>query len=399
VPQSDVPVSEVRAYLEKRLPAYMVPSYIYSLPEIPLQFNGKLNRELLPVPESASMEAVQKHVSPRDLLQSQLVRIWEKVLNYRPVGIHDNFFDLGGHSLLALKLCAEIEKQTGKNLPLASLLSAQTIETLSRFIQESGYDLKWSSLVPVQTKGSNPPLFLMHPVGGTILRYRLLAKHLGTDQPVYGLQARGLDGEFSPLTEIQEMAALYIREMQNVQPNGPYSLGGYSFGGVLAFEIAQQLQQMGEKVKFLAMFDSVPPTPERTIGLFPALYRRVWMNARELITDPESKLKVIMKKYGRGNSNKPPAGRGAMHERFRQVQKVNRQAFASYVPQFYPGTIHLFVAKDFVKKKVYDVEALWRPLCEHLVICPVPGNHANITHEPNVKVLADRLKSYLIDVH
>jgi amino acid adenylation domain-containing protein len=221
--------NDVRNFLEKQLPSYMLPVFTFFLSELPLNANGKVDRSALPLPlplpDSSPLGNSQGARSgPENYLESQLIRIWQKVLKRKSIGVHDNFFDLGGHSLLALKLFAEIEKETGKTLPLMALLTTQTIRSLSRVILQDGYDRAWSSLVPIQPKGSKPPFFLCHGIGGNVLNYRFLGKYFGEEQPLYGLQSQGLDGKVQPLHRIEDMVAHYIREIQTIQPKETYFL-------------------------------------------------------------------------------------------------------------------------------------------------------------------------------
>ena len=144
--------------------------------------------------------------------------------------MHDNFFELGGHSLLAARLFAQIEKLTGKNLPLATLFQAPTIDGISALLRREGRGSSWSSLVAIKPTGDRSPFFCVHAAGGNVLGYRSLASRLDPDQPVYGLQARGLDGADVPLESVEEMAAQYVREVRALQPAGPYYLGGACFG-------------------------------------------------------------------------------------------------------------------------------------------------------------------------
>src|SRR5262249_46858595 len=159
-------------------------------------------------------------VAPRDMLERQLTQIWENILAIKPIGIRDNFFDLGGYSLLAVRLFEEIEQATGKTLPLATLFQAATIEQLADLLRQEEWSAPWSSLVAIQSNGSKPSLFLIHAVGGNVLHYRDLSRYLGPDQPFYGLQAQGLDGKQVPHTRVEDMAALYIREIRTLQPEG-----------------------------------------------------------------------------------------------------------------------------------------------------------------------------------
>jgi thioesterase domain-containing protein/acyl carrier protein len=252
-------VGDLRRHLKPRLPDYMVPSAYVTLDSLPLTPNGKVDRHRLPAPEQSRPELEQGFVAPRDELERQLSNLWEETLKIKPIGVTDNFFELGGHSLLAVRLFAQIEKKFNKNLPLATLFQAPTIEGLAEILRQEGWVTSWSSLVPIKPGGIKPPLYLIHPSGGNVLCYRALARLVGSDQPVYALQAQGLDGKGLPHSTLEEMATHYIEEIRALQPDGPYYLGGSSSGGVLAFEIAQQLLAQGQKVGMLAMIDTFFP--------------------------------------------------------------------------------------------------------------------------------------------
>jgi acyl carrier protein len=186
------------------------------------------------------------YIAPRDSLEQQLAKIWQEVLQVSPVGIQDNLFDLGGHSLLAVQLLARIGQQIGKPIPLAILLQGATIEQLAAILRQQSADLPWPPLVAIQPNGAKPPFFCMPGGGGNVIYLYELTRHLGPDQPFYGLQAVGLDGKSRPHTRIEDMAACYIEQIRAVQPQGPYLLGGHSFGANVAFEMSQQLQRQGQ---------------------------------------------------------------------------------------------------------------------------------------------------------
>jgi len=201
---------------------------------------------------------------PRNRLERELTTLWEAVLGVTGAGIRDNFFAVGGNSLSALRLFVLIEQSLGARLPLSVLLEAPTVETLAEILRKGGFSRHWTCLVPIQTVGSQPPFFCVHGAGGNILFLRELAQHLERDQPLYGFQAAGLDGETPPLTSVEETARLYLKELRTIQPHGPYFLGGYCFGTYAALEMAQLLQQQGEQVAFLASFNETGAW--RTVG-------------------------------------------------------------------------------------------------------------------------------------
>ena len=190
---------------------------------------------------------------PRDRLELQLTKIWESLLQVERVSVKDNFFDLGGHSLLAVKLLAHINQSLGRNLSVVSVFQAPTVEQMAQLLRQQGWKSPGESLVVVQPNGSKPPFFCVHGYAG----YTGLAAHLGQDQPVYGL-VQGLDGNRF-YTQVEELAAHYLKDVKSICPKGPYFLGGHSFGGLVAFEMAQQLRRAGEEVGLLALIDPTPP--------------------------------------------------------------------------------------------------------------------------------------------
>ena len=251
--------AELRAFVKEALPEYMAPALFVPLNRLPLMPNGKVDRRALPA-STERPELERPFIAPRDALELELARIWRELFQLDSVGVRDDFFELGGHSLSAGRLFAKIQRLFGKNLPPTALLGAPTIEQLAVLLRGKQEIPRWSSLVPIQTGGSRPPLFCMHAGGGTVLYYHDLARELGPDQPVYGLQAQGLYGGVPPHAEVEEMAAHYIREIRTVQPQGPYFLAGFCFGGVLAFAMTQQLRREGAEVALLASFDGGSPT-------------------------------------------------------------------------------------------------------------------------------------------
>ncbi|RKH00097.1 non-ribosomal peptide synthetase [Corallococcus sp. CA053C] len=248
-------------FLRERLPDYMLPAEVMLLDALPLTAMGKVALNALPVPsgESAPREAV---VPPRTVLQAQLVEVWETVLDTRPVGITDNFFQLGGHSLLAVKLLAAIRHRFGRGISLAGLFRNPTIAHVATLLESSAEPRRSPVMVTLRTGGAGTPLFLVHAVGGNVLGYVGLARELGPDRPVYGLQAPAPD---APARALEELAALYNEELRRVQPQGPYLLGGWSMGGVLAYEMARQLTEQGQEVATLALLDTHLPPGHRAV--------------------------------------------------------------------------------------------------------------------------------------
>lgn len=251
-PGNQLNSNELREYLRERIPAYMVPSTIMSLDRLPLSGNGKVDRKALPEPLDNADDNDVTPAAPRDPVELGLTRLWEDLLETRPVGIHDNFFDLGGSSLLAVRLFAQIEARFDKKIPLSVLFKSPTVASLAAVLRDAANATSWTSLVPVRVSGVRPPFFFVHGHWGNALLYRDLAKRLDEDQPFYAFQARGLTGEEAHHT-IEEMARDYVEEMRSVQAKGPYYIGGYCFGGRVALEMAQQLRAAGEDVAMLVV--------------------------------------------------------------------------------------------------------------------------------------------------
>ena len=359
-------------------------------------------------------------VPPQTATEQQLAQIWMQLLRLDKVGIQDNFFELGGTSLLAVQLFTQIEQILGKKRPLVTLLQAPTIEQLSNILCEEDQSV-WSSLVALQPAGSKPPLFCIGGVGGSVLYFRGLLNHLGLDQPVYGLQAKGLDGKQDPHTRIEDMAADYIKEIRAFQPHGPYFLGGHSAGGLVALEMAQQLQVQGQKVALLALFDTSTP---QVLNHIPSVWDQAYFhlfNLREL--KPKKKLayvlrilKASLKHQIKNNSKKLAILVGlrsklvpqfkvpdALPQEFRRPEilllfQVNERAARNYVPQVYLGQVTLFKVTDEPKSATslrYPLLGWDKLAAGGLEVHDVPGVHAfmgSLLSEPHVRVLAAKLK-------
>lgn len=260
--QSNNLTISLKSYLKKLLPEYMVPNILMLLDSLPITANGKVDRHALPDPDKVRSELQQTFVAPRDTLELKLVHIWQDILGIQPIGINDNFFNLGGHSLVAVRLMAQVHEKFAQNMPLTTLFQAPTIEQMAIALREPMLSQPWSPLVKIQPNGSKRPFFCLPGTGGNVMYLYHLARHFGSEQPFYALQARGLDGVQIPHARIEDMASDYIAAIQTIQPQGPYLLGGHSFGSFVAFEMALQLQKQGQEIATLVIFDTPAPTPE-----------------------------------------------------------------------------------------------------------------------------------------
>jgi amino acid adenylation domain-containing protein len=380
--QADASPASLRSFLGEHLPDYMVPSAFVVLDSMPMTPNGKINRRGLPEPEFDVPSS--ESVVASDPLQWQLTRIWQEVLEKKQIGIRDNFFDLGGHSLVAARLMHRIGQEIGKTLPLAMLFEAPTIEQLAAALGQDGWSRYWSSLVPIQTTGSQPPFFCVHGVGGNVIGLRELGQCMAPDYPFYGLQSQGLDGTRPCHKTIEEMALHYIHEIRSVQPNGPYFLGGFSFGGLVAYEMAQQLRGGGEDVGLLVLFDTYPGNLTAEDNSFLGLLLHLnWSNLfRDLPKVIEKRIRRRMKWWRR-----------RVQPALWDVRNSNTAAHNSYVLRPYEGRTTLLRAGKKSLRDSKDPHAAWNDLIANLEIYEIPGDHFDILVQPHVNRLAECLKS------
>lgn len=358
---------------------------------------------------------IAKRLTERSLAQAsdtqdettrQLTHIWQDLLGIRTIGLDDNYFDLGGDSPLAVQLFAQIDRIFKVKLPLATLFEAPTIRELTQILHREAHASGWSPLVSIQPFGSRPPFFCIHGAGGNVLIYRDLARRLGSDQPFYGLQSWGLDGSCAPLTRIEDMAALYVKEIQRVQPHGPYFLGGYCLGGTIAYEAARQFEAKGEQVALLALFDTMNWSK---VGL-PSIWGKSYYAVQRLVFHAANFLHLDFAGKGRFFSEKVkilqsrlPVWRGMLLGKFSaatksesrvlgQIWQANDRAAMDYVPQPYPGTVTDF--RPTKQYRMFNKPGLkWDGLArggEKVVVLPVYP--AGMLVEPFVEHLALALK-------
>ena len=246
----------VHNYLKTRLPEFMLPAIVNSVPAWPLNQNGKIDRAALSR-EAAQSNAATATPIPKNQTELHLSKIWENVLGVDRVGITDNFFELGGHSLLAVTMFDAVERLFGKAIPMDSLwFDGGTVETLAQIIDRDQTEVNWPTLIEMQPQGCRRPLFFVHTMGGNLFHYDELVNELGPDQPAYGLQARGVYGREAPRATLEEIAADGVDAMKRLQPSGPYLIVGFSSGGVVAYEMAQQLHRRGEQVSRVILVDA-----------------------------------------------------------------------------------------------------------------------------------------------
>jgi amino acid adenylation domain-containing protein len=409
-------VSDLRAYLSEHLPAYMVPSIFVVMEKLPLSPNGKIDRKALPAPDQGRIEGAGEFVAPRDPLEQMLAQIWSKILGVRRIGIHDNFFELGGHSLLAVRIMAEIERLVKKRLPLATFLQAPTIGDLADVLRKEDWKHSWSSLTPIRAGGSKPPLFLMHSHGGNVLEYYPLAKYLEADQPVYALQARGLDGNIIKDQSFETMATAHLAELRSLQPEGPYFLGGYCLGGLLALEAAQQLSAAGEEVALVLLIQSINPTYAHFRSDL-TIFQRGWCRTTKRVDLELEYLRHrganhILERCRRtwdiararseikfddwtsnGHSRQKPR---SMAHTLEMLAIEHDKARIRYVPRPYGGPVVLFRASKQLSGLMTDSTLGWKDVLHgKFEIFEVPGHQETMLSDPNVSVLAEKMTAQL----
>jgi amino acid adenylation domain-containing protein len=254
-----VPAADLRQHALAKLPRAMVPAAWIPLPRLPLNANGKVDRERLSAPGREHLVRSGTDSGPRTETERKVVEIFARVLELDEVDAEEDFFALGGHSLLAVALFERIERSFGAHLPLATIFEASTPRALAELLGSERGSERWENLVPLKPYGSRPPLFAVTAGDGNVVGFGPLAKHVSPDQPLYALQPSGLDGVSALDRGIEAMAARCVEEIRSVQPHGPYLLAGRCNGSSVAFEIAQQLHRDGEEVAMLASIDSDPP--------------------------------------------------------------------------------------------------------------------------------------------
>jgi thioesterase domain-containing protein/acyl carrier protein len=366
----------------------MVPSRILLLDDLPMTPSGKLDRRALALRELSLPDREFEYIGPRNLLELRLTQIWDELLEVRPIGVRDDFFALGGHSLLAVRMVARIQEELGIDLPLATFFQAATIEKLAEKIGSMRETPNRSLLVALQHKGNKPPLFCVHPVGGNVFCYGDLARYLGQDQPCYGIQSRGVDGDLPPLTSIEAMADAYIEAIRPVQPEGPYYLGGWSMGGIIAFEMAQQLRAQNEDVALVALLDSSNPV----------YYEDPAPDDDEsILAGFNEALAIVLRQMGAADVS-PREIAPVQYERLLEVYKANMRAWRNYVPKPYSSRVTLLRADARSEEINKMIEEGWREvLGDYLTIRPVPGNHYTMMVEPNILALAQELHACLAE--
>jgi amino acid adenylation domain-containing protein len=412
-----------RTFLQDKVPEYLLPSAFLMLETLPLSANGKLDVAALPVTDGARPTLASGYVAPRDDVEKQLAEIWSNVLGVNPIGIHDRFFDLGGHSLLAVRMVAQVDRKFGKKLPVAAIFQHRTIELLARLLRTNAPRYApVTSVVEIQGQGKRPPVYLVHGVGGGMFwGYSNLSRHMGAEHPVYGFKSRGLDG-LPEWPTIEEMAANYLIDLRAQQARGPYYLGGYCFGGVVAYEMARQLHQQGEEVAFLALINCSPPNTGyekpgnrrslrwqlkfiRNLFYWAGCFFFRW-SMRERTDFVRWKLRVLHRKASEPSTQSAAQiaqtdidellNLADYSDRQRELWQEHVRALFNYHPKPYAGRVTLFRTGGHPLLSSFDEQFGWGELAQGGVeVRLMPGGHGNILDEPHVRVVAQSFQASL----
>ena len=421
-PNGGAPATEasLRSELSKQLPPHMIPSRFVSVREMPRTPNGKVDRQALleQMAKASPVVKAERNGTPQTQAQRKLAEIWADVLGVDDVGIHDSFFELGGHSLIAMRLFARIREQMGTSLPMGMLFQASTVEQMALMLTRPTHDYQ-NCLVAIQPEGVRRPFFCVHGVGGEILCFRDLARHLGTERPFFGLQAIGLDQRDAPDDRVERMAERYIEAIRPVDPDGPYLLGGYSSGGTIAYEMARQLRAAGKEVKLLAVLENLPPNVvnpssrwrlarlskflrNMPLWVYHDLLRNdlrtTWRRGRGKIDLWRQQLKRQRKVTAAipiEPDTKDLFGVAALEPYRENFLRTHYRAMIQYEPKPYDGPITVFRSRARPLFHQEDMESAWAQLVPEVESHVVPGAHDQMLNEPYVATLAKYLRACL----
>ncbi|MFY7799940.1 MAG: alpha/beta fold hydrolase, partial [Dolichospermum sp.] len=406
---------KLKQHIKTHLPDYMIPSQIIRLDEFPLTPNGKIDRQALPHPNHESQSLYE---APRNNIEQQLTEIWSLIVECEKISIHDNFFDLGGHSILAIKLLNEIQKNFNQELSLTSLFQNPTIAQLAQQLSQFEVQPSISELLVLQPSGQKISIFCVAGSNGHAFYFRDFAMNFADEHPVYGLETPGRDGSHSLPISVEDHASSLIKTLQQKQPKGPYILIGYSSGCSVALEMAFQLEQQGEIISLLGIFDAglvANPdyiTKRSDLDWIWNMIERIeavkgislGLNYEQLAAQSDDQNRWYLAAEALYHHNVlPEHSTLSLLKTNLEVMKRVTLNYAAYQPNFViSAPIVLFRAQDVKEIVVQEHQAMshyqqsdwgWQPYSNKPVqVISVPGNHGQMLYEPNVKILADQLK-------
>ena len=386
-------IAKWKQALKESLPDYMVPNDFLLIKKLPLTPNGKIDRNALPKPEQQAEGKTKKYTAPRNDTEKLVASIWADLLELDTVSIYDDFFELGGHSLIAARAMIRLEHETGKRLPLASLFEAPTVEKLSQLVNSDTRSISWNSLVPIKTYGNKIPIYIVHGFGMNVLLFNNVAKNMDAEQPVYALQARGLNADEKPFDKMEEIAAHYISEIIARDPGPSYALAGYSFGGIIAFEMAKQLKAMGKEIAMLGMFDTYAdnysdyfdPQLRKMTKKIRRQFPKMMFVLRSLLTRPLDTIayqaEFVKSKFSKLFGNEHASE--ILTENDIKIGEIYDYAYRNYKMTPYDGVIDLFK----VKTRLYFLDDLiylgWKPYAmQGVEVHEIAGDHKTFLFSP-----------------
>ena len=409
----EVIVAQLNTLLATKLPDYVIPETFVTLAELPRNTNGKIDRKALPNPNGepgvdwihSSAAIADEYVPPSDVIERQLADIWQTTLGIPLISVRTSFFSLGAGSLAALRLITKMNRVYAMELGLASLITASTIESIAELIRTRFAPNTDSSVVPLQPHGTRPPLFIVHGVGGNVVNFYGLSMRVGPDQPVYGIQSQALVANQPALLHLKDMATHYIKDIRRVQPEGPYHLLGYSFGGTVVLEMAHQLRAAGEEVALVGMIDSKSKDYEvqltRLTNVQTKVNRRVtrFMGNTDRL-DWKSRVKYVHEKLTTRAIRFACMAAAALNMKqvpafMRSAYDINYVAVQNYTVRPYDGKLILFRA-SYQGEEEGEYDLGWSSIFKQGVeIHDLPGDHERIFLEPNIDQLASSLRESL----
>ncbi|GAA4089441.1 amino acid adenylation domain-containing protein [Mucilaginibacter panaciglaebae] len=403
VPKATLEKEAMMAYLKTKLPDYMVPATWIELDKMPLNSNGKIDRNALPDFSDALLQKKQ-HLQPNTATEKIVASVWQECMGLTDISIDDNFFALGGHSLMAVQILSKLEKKLGKSFQLAILFKYPNIQSLANFIDNDKKETTYTCLVPIKPTGNKAPLYIIHGEGLNVLNFSSLAAAMDKDRPIYGLQAVGLNGVDEPLDSLPEIAKFYLSEIIRHNPTGPYLLAGYSFGGYVALEIRKQMAAMGKEVEKLIMFDTDAEKSEYKDWYY-ILPKKVKRNVPILLSFLKSSILHPIANFRNQDKNPLPAFLSKyflkretknFYQLIKKIKDKHLYAFRNYKMEPFNGKVYLFKANICVHY-VYDTEFLgWKKYALGGVeLYDVPGDHLTMIRPPHVEVFASILSASL----
>lgn len=395
--EGDIPqevINKWRNNLIDKLPGYMVPDDFIAMKSFPLTPNAKIDRKALPKPQHK--KAADVAIAERKPTKNEeiVAEIWSNVLGIQNLNLSDDFFESGGHSLLAVKVMVEIEKKTGERLPLATLFNNSTIEKLALQLAADKKN-EWDTIVPIKTGGTKPPLYLVHGSGLNLLMFKPASLHFSNDQPLYGIQAIGIAKKVDVPDSLEEIAAYHIKELLMVNPEGPYNLAGYSYGGFIAFEIARQLIAMGKKVGLLGMIDTNASALLQPKGNAARLVKKVTRQfykvpffVNSFIKYPKESLQYQQLVFKRKFANLKPAETNIKVDAYTLYEQKIRDKYNYLTNNYHLQPLDVAITLFRVEKRLYfldDQKYLgWDKIARKGVkIYTTPGDHKTFLEPPN----------------